>query len=231
MNFQELPWDSNFFGYPIAKCEIDESIIDFEVFRKESSKFKLVYCFCNDKIDIFPSGEFHLVDIKVTLKKQVQALVKEPLYLVKHFEIGGDLQQLAFLSGKFSRFKLDKNFSSGQFERLYSAWLETNCKNSEGKFLFSHVVRNKILGFVAFSIFADLATVDLIAVDQSSQRKGLGVGFLRDIDLLVSEAGIQTIQVSTQFENKPALTLYEKSGYKVSDTKFIYHFWNEHYLI
>ena len=65
---EKLIWDSDFFGYPVGRINI-ESVqnTDFEHLQFLSKDFQLVYIFSNEALT---DERFQLVDEKVTLTKK-----------------------------------------------------------------------------------------------------------------------------------------------------------------
>ena len=50
---QRLDWDSDFFGYEVGKLEIVDIInFNFDVFKNEAKKFKLVCVFSNLELNV-----------------------------------------------------------------------------------------------------------------------------------------------------------------------------------
>ena len=226
---KRLDWDSNFFGYEIGQVEInyfDQK--SKSVLLNEADRFKLVYITSNK--EMYPIIEnAKLVDIKIQLTKEV--LIEEDCKKVNlseyNLENNEQLKKLAFQSGIYSRFKRDINFTKNEYEKLYAKWIE----DSINKLIADNIIVykdncNQYKGFITVKHKMDFAEIGLIAVDELSRGKGIGVALLNYVNNLTKVAGLKKIVVTTQFENIPAMKLYERAGYKVISKKYIYHLWN-----
>ena len=75
----------------------------------------------------------------------------------------------------------------------------------------------EILGFVCGGLRPDDSTgeIDLIAVDPTAQRNGLGAALVRHAVAQVSDAGCSLIEVATGGDaaHAPARALYERAGF------------------
>lgn len=226
---KRLDWDSDFFGYEIGQTEInyfDQKCKS--VLLDETDRFKLVYI-TSDK-EIYPIIESaKLVDIKIQLTKEV--LIEEDCKKVNlseyKLEDNEQLKKLAFQSGIYSRFKRDRNFTKNEYEKLYTKWIE----DSINKLIADNIIVykdnfNEYKGFITVKHKMDFAEIGLIAVDELSRGKGIGAALLNYVNNLTKLAGLKKIIVTTQFENIPAMKLYERAGYKIISKKYIYHLWN-----
>ena len=226
---KRLDWDSNFFGYEIGQVEInyfDQK--SKSVLLNEADRFKLVYITSNK--EMYPIIEnAKLVDIKIQLTKEV--LKEEDCKKVNlseyNLEDNEQLKKLAFQSGIYSRFKRDINFTKNEYEKLYAKWIE----DSINKLIADNIIVykdncNQYKGFITVKHKMDFAEIGLIAVDELSRGKGIGVALLNYVNNLTKVAGLKKIVVTTQFENIAAMKLYERAGYKVISKKYIYHLWN-----
>ncbi|MDZ7721959.1 MAG: hypothetical protein U5R06_03805 [candidate division KSB1 bacterium] len=98
----------------------------------ESSKFRLTYLFTNQEIGV-ADNRINLVDTKITWGKDITL---NPENIAREEYDGSthsydELLYLAYLSGAYSRFRLDRNFQNNEFEKLYKVWLD---KSIKGKF-------------------------------------------------------------------------------------------------
>ena len=138
-----------------------------------------------------------------------------------------ELKQLALESGIYSRFYIDSNFRSNEYQKLYLHWIE-NCIN--GNLAFDILVasdKNKMLGFTTVNKKSpDIANIGLVAVDSFSRGNGIGFNLINKTIIKAEQAGFRFIQVVTQLNNVPAIKLYEKTNFKIKEVINIYHYWN-----
>jgi dTDP-4-amino-4,6-dideoxy-D-galactose acyltransferase len=217
-----LQWDSQLFGYPVGKIEIDKYEFEPSRFLELSSNYRLVYLFSSKPIENLPENTI-LVDTKVTLVKQLSEI--QNWDKVEFFEgkLSESLISLGFQSGELSRFKIDKRLSHNEFEKLYIKWLERDLDS--GKIIIQRK-ENEIIGMVTLSFSDDQSSIGLFAVDNLYRGKGIGYKLLQAVEECSVKEGKRKISVQTQLQNKNALSLYEKRGFVQQDKNYIYHYVN-----
>ena len=210
----QLSWDSNFFGYKVGETT---GIPDVAIAKRDN--FKLIYIKSHSPLalDIF-------CDQKVTFAKDIQN-VKFPdnIKSVMGEELTESLLKLSFLSGIYSRFYLDKNFSNNEFTKLYSEWI----KKSLSGILADEVFVCEEMGFVTIKIKNQDAHIGLIAVSEEAQGKGVGSSLLKAAENFAYTKGAKTIYVPTQITNLPACKFYQHYGFKEFSKEYTYHLWIE----
>jgi dTDP-4-amino-4,6-dideoxy-D-galactose acyltransferase len=228
---EQLNWDTKFFGYKTGKLILSENQkFSSSKFKRLVGDYKLVYVFSHKKV--FANG-LKLVDKKITF--QQATFVKDYLdkSLNSKIELFNEeihdyksLQKLALSSGKYSRFNIDKNFINNEFSKLYIKWIENAVRKE--KPIDVLIYRDKeISGFTTIEKKSDgLAAIGLIAVSQKERGKGVASKLVECSIKRAFDLGFDIIQVATQTENTPAIKLYEKCGFKIIDTTYIYHYWN-----
>ncbi|MDZ7721960.1 MAG: GNAT family N-acetyltransferase [candidate division KSB1 bacterium] len=71
------------------------------------------------------------------------------------------------------------------------------------------------------------AQIGLIAVHPQAQGKGIASYLIQVATNYAFDRGFETLEVATQYNNKPAMKLYQKSGFKIKSKQYIYHIWNK----
>ncbi|MEO6719106.1 MAG: GNAT family N-acetyltransferase [Ferruginibacter sp.] len=225
---EPLDWDTNFFGYAIGQSAISgddkKSIV---ALLKEAGKFKLVYI-DSDKEMIPAIDRFKFVSTKAKLSKEVVSMEDLGDLNLGEYDGGdpGQLKKLALQSGIYSRFKMDSHFINNEFEKLYLKWIANSIKKNVADAVIVYKDGKDYRAFLTLKYKKDVAEIGLIAVDEQSRGKGVGLALLSYVNNLAMKMGCKKIEVTTQFENQPAMKLYEKAGYKVLSKKYIYHLWN-----
>ena len=135
------------------------------------------------------------------------------------------MYNLAFESGKYSRFKKDKKFSNQQFENLYIKWIDNSLDFNFADDILIYVEENKIVGFISYKIKNEEATIGLVAVLPNHQGKGIGKYLLQVVENELIKNDIKALNIPTQKENKEACSFYEKLEYKIKESITIKHFW------
>lgn len=223
----KLTWDSDFFGFNVGKFTVENTKFDEINFKEESKNFQLVYLFSNQEINV--SDDLKLVDIKTTFEKKINTNIVDNKSIISFdSEIHNykELEELAYLSGVFSRFKIDENFRNNEFEKLYKIWLDNSLDFSFAFQVLVKVINGKITGFVTLKKNnEETSEIGLIAVSADFQGRGIASELIQKAEYESLKKGLKTIKVRTQFENKPAVKLYLKNGFEIIQKTIIYHYW------
>lgn len=225
---EKVNWDSDFFRYPVGSLEVtSNSLEDISHENLNRQDYRLLYIYSKSELSGY--AHFNMVDKKITYKKKLcvdqgkKSLVEFDDNKHKYTE----LLELAYLSGKFSRFRTDKNFKNDEFSRLYKTWLDRSlAKDIAFKVLVS-LEDDVITGFVTLKEKnKKCSQIGLIAVNNNFQGKRIGTKLIKECEIWSIENGYSELEVVTQFENKAARGLYEKNGFEVYNELYIYHYWN-----
>jgi ribosomal protein S18 acetylase RimI-like enzyme len=73
----------------------------------------------------------------------------------------------------------------------------------------------------------DVGRIGIIAVNEKDRGKNMGKQLLKAADKWYYENHVKYAEVITQKENKIACCFYEKNGYTVKSTEYVYHFWKK----
>lgn len=230
MKIERLKWDSKFFGLRIGRVDIHstdecECLKSQDATLKES--FDLIYVFTNHGLG------FSLANAKLVDEKVVYVLSdiskSEPNLDVTLWDCGKgmteDLLHLALVSGRYSRFKLDKSLPVGSYERLYSRWIEQSVKGALASEVFCYMVEGIPRGLITLDNKNDIGTIGLVAIHEDFQHRGIGSAMMRHVIHYSKEKQIEKLIVATQLDNVPACRLYEKSGFIVESVTDVWHWW------
>ena len=217
IKIQRLDWDSQFFGYEIGSIKLVKGEVDF----KFDNKYDLIYIFSED---VLPSKHYpKYIDKKVIYKKKITNKQLSDLDAqIYKGEINQALINLSIQSGAFSRFKLDKKLSSN-FEELYTEWIRNSIEGSLADYIIVLKHDNKIIGFTTITQKDTFFQIGLISISEKYRGKGLGAALLNKVEEIVKVDNV--IHVATQYDNRVACKFYEKHGYSIYSTNYIYHIW------
>jgi ribosomal protein S18 acetylase RimI-like enzyme len=226
-----LSWDSVFFGKNIGKIACNDSTTLLDLLHSaKSDNYELVYLFGNE--NFYPEKEIleqfggKLADKKVLFNKQITDFSETPPFVEKYekTELTENLENLAYISGEFSRFKLDKKFRENDFYRMYKRWIENSLNKQMADNVFVVYEENTIKGMATLNISDGIGHIGLIAVFPDAQGRGFGRILLNACENELLAQNIFHIEVPTQ-ANNPACFFYEKCGYVIKSITNIYHFW------
>lgn len=230
MKVERLSWDSDFFGLRIGRAFVG-SIEDCCALATQKEHLKadydLVYVFGDQGVEFSCEGT-KLVDRKVVYALSECSCFKtdENVKLWDCKEpITDALLYLALVSGKYSRFKLDNQFPSCGYERLYSRWIEQSVNHSMATEVFCYMVDCTPKGLVTLDLKEGGGTIGLVAISEDYQHRGVGTAMMRHVVSYAKEHHCKKLSVATQYDNAPACRLYEKVGFRVESMTNVWHWW------
>jgi dTDP-4-amino-4,6-dideoxy-D-galactose acyltransferase len=229
-----LEWDSKFFGYPVARINLNHEgnqELDALFEQLEERKIRLAYFFVPPEekmtIEKIITRKGVLVDQKTVFSKNTELHddYSDTIIELGKGEITKSIMELAIQSGRFSRFHLDKKFINNEYERLYTAWIK---KSVDREIAFTTLVikkAKKAIGLATLGKRDNYADIGLVAVDPDYRGQGIGVNLIQSADTIAFEKGFKEMKVVTQLQNKAACKLYEKCRFHIESITNIYHFW------
>ena len=237
-----LEWDSNFFGYSVGCLSLAgksmneaERIIsklntnhDYELVYIYVSPLDMQMCKLLDLIGAIDVGSrikysLLVADIDTIELSKTAAQISKVLPSTEHAE---RLNELAQMSGVYSRFAIDPHFVSKEYARLYSEWVSNNIKRADVLPLYIYTAGSRVVGFVSLSHkSADTISIDLLSVDPKYRGKGIATKLIHCALSYARKSLYTTVDVVTQSINEPGRRLYEKLGFKQIEETKIYHFW------
>lgn len=231
IHFEKLPWDSDFFQFPVARINDEVDVIENENVLQNlfENNIRLAYYSTSKQLEI-PENKFYevkLVDKKMTyLKEIVPHSANEKISSYDKVYPEQKLIFLAIESGIYSRFNVDEKIGRKHFEDLYTKWIVNSiAKKIAGEVLVSKG-ENEITGFVTIGQKNNRADIGIIAVDPSHRGKGIGKALMLSAENFYA-GKLKSIQVVTQGDNVAACKLYESCGYKVEKKEYFYHLWKK----
>lgn len=135
------------------------------------------------------------------------------------------LYELAYESGKYSRFRLDERFGIRNFEKLYQAWIDNSLNGSFADEVLVYEESGTIHGLVTYKKQGNGAVIGLIATSRERQGKGIGKKLLEVVEQRLVKESIYELKIPTQLENEAACSFYKKQGYTIVETTDLMHYW------
>jgi dTDP-4-amino-4,6-dideoxy-D-galactose acyltransferase len=221
---QELKWDSEFFNLKIGEWDIDNTPgagqTDFTLVVAKSD---------NNGVPALAGYEKTFTETRIVFAKkpEVQEVSGDTIREATNDDSLEGLYELAYESGKYSRFRLDKRIGETAFKKLYRAWIDNSLNRRFADGILVYEGEAVIRGLVTYKIHKGYATIGLIAVSPLWQGHGIGKKLLRHVEQLLANKDIDELRIPTQMENKEACSFYMKQGYAVADTKYIIHYWKQ----
>lgn len=232
---EPLTWDSQFFGYPVARINLDKEGTDKleNLFLDlESRKIRVTYFYIPSKekelINRISKKGVLFVGQKVELSKTTE---KHGRFSNNIIEFNGDdinerLIELVLQAGRYSRFRLDRNFTQNEYQKLYIELLSKSIKKIIAIKTFVAIKESFIIGVTTLGEKGGCADIGLVVVDENYRGQGIGYDLIHLVDTVAFEMGIKKIKVVTQLKNKEACRLYEKCHFNIENITNTYHYWH-----
>ena len=218
-----LEWDSDFFGIKVGELFLDSDLkidqpLDYDlIYVKSNSEFNL-------SIDNYTNT---FGETKILFAKELNALYSPKKEIKSISEIDYDINQiyeLAYESGKHSRFKLDEKIGTENFQKLYKTWVDNSINYKFATDVLLYKIESTVAGFVTYKIESEIATIGLIAVSEIYQGQGIGKNLLQELENRLIQSKIKQLNIPTQLENIQACNFYKKNDYHIIESTNIKHY-------
>lgn len=229
---QLAQWDTENFGIRIGNLIPEGEISKEWLFDQKESAFNLGYDLLYLKDVTVPSdilnSSFFLADEKVIYEKLIgddeedYAVDPNVVSLLYH-EYNAQLEEIAFESGRFSRYNYDKRLPSHVFKTLYSLWMKRSLAGFIADDVLGYMIDGNIAGIITYSKTGIKFSIGLMAVLPQFAGKGVGTKLMQTLFAKCGPGSV--VEVATQRLNNVACCFYEKNGYVEKGTVNIYHYW------
>jgi len=241
------PWLSDVLGKETWRVELAEAfareLTDNIAFRDAFRKRQKGRVFMYGKVPVVQLSwvhlledlDFHLIDTNVTFAKPISAREIEKKTAAREIT-AGDGWEIRFakpedekgtetLAGNcfcYSRFHLDPDIPREKADMVKAQWTGNYFRGKRGDFMVVALKDGFIAGFLQLLRQEHTLIIDLIGVHENYRRGGVG-GIL--IEYAEAQCGdFDTIRVGSQIANAPSLRFYEKLGFRVEESSYVFHF-------
>ena len=237
---QPLEWDSNFLGFPVGRLTAQQgSVISLDTVAAQSRQagMRLIYLV----VDPDDAGTANaarqvgawLADQKVTFARATttQSEPSQPAAagsgtVVNTNKFTPQLEQLAWQSGEFSRFRLDARFAPHVFQELYTQWLRASLTGELARVVLAYSSpEGAEVGLLTLGHQEGQASIGLLAVAGANRGQGIGQQLVEAARQQAHRWGCPTLQVVTQRANERACRFYARCGFELVREEHIYHLW------
>lgn len=172
---------------------------------------------------------FFLIDTAITLEKSISVDrssddCNDVSFCVRLAQ-PGDADEVAALAARaFSsdRFHADPLIPNETADRIKAQWARNFFRGERGDAMIIAETDGAISGFNQILLPRDGSLViDLIAVAPEHRGRGIAAAMTRSAETAFDN--IERILVETQIANKPSLTLYQSVGFRLSNSKYVFH--------
>lgn len=236
-NYKLLDWDTNFFGFPVARITEEEitkqQATDLFATFQEQGIILVYWSFNAEKDELDSIAQKHhgfLTGIKIHYllnldeKQQYSIDPSSDMLLRKYKEKKptSDLFDLIIQGGIYSRFYTDPRIGKQRYRNLHKNWITNSVKDHT---LYVLEKNENIIGFISLNECNQNANIDFIVVDENYRGHGLGKLLMNQAHNWAVNNNYTRIQADTQKENVKACSMYESFGYQPGKEEKFYHFW------
>lgn len=233
MEIRKCEWDTENFGFNIGKCNLTNltpTLLNDIITTARFNNYKLIYIESIHKNPIFNNILF--CDERRIYQKKRKNKTNISFHTISQYtisqynklDISDILLELALECGRFSRFHLDPNFPKSCFKILYKKWIENSLNKKIATNILTYNENTKPIGLLSYKNEDNKSTIGLFSVLKNVQNQGIGLRLFQFYENSLSNS-IENLEVITQGVNKTACSFYEKNGYLLTSTSYIYHLW------
>lgn len=237
MNYTLLDWDSQIFGYKVAKLlptRLSAVELAEQLDLLRAQQVKLCY-WATDSQDLETqvAAQKHagfLADQKSTYLLNLKQLpiasdITANIVAYPMANASTDLTELAYQSGLYSRFRADPTISEAIFKMIYTQWINNSCLRKIATEVLVIYHQQRIVAMITLGDKQGRGDIGLLAVAEDCRSLGYGSALVQAAQANFLAQKYEFSQVVTQASNLPACRLYEKMGYQLEKVENFYHFW------
>ena len=234
-----LEWDSEHFGFPIARVtagELTEESADAVDRWCRAAGICCLY-FSSDPTDaksarVAAAHGYRVVDVRVIARRSYEGLLDlaaGPASLTAREATESDLafaRELATRSHYTSRFYFDGDFPRDRCAALYRAWVERGSHDPERRLLIGVVDGEPVGYLVCGPLGPDReGSGELVAIDERYRGKGFGraLSFAEYRDF--AARGALTHRGVMSVRNLANIRLHEQLGFRTDEVQVWHHKW------
>ncbi len=239
---QFLEWDSDFFGYRIARVNS---------YKLDADNLRDIHSWCQaNQIDClyFQAGSddaatirqaedngFRLVEIRLIMERKLDDWRPEsrahdaPGVLIRpaRDEDLPVLIKIAANSYLDSRYYFDPCFSQDKWQAFYSTWVKQSCSGGADLAIVAEI-NGQAVGYITGNIDksdASLGIYELTGVEPQARRSGVGQELFRSGLDWFSQHGVHHVRLATQGRNIQTQRMVQRNGFITQACRIYYHKW------
>ncbi|MBI1860333.1 MAG: GNAT family N-acetyltransferase [Deltaproteobacteria bacterium] len=225
-----LTWDSDHYGFPIARLDspVSAETVSWCSSQNVRCAYWLIDAGDQRSIEWATENGFVLADVRMTLDHPLSGIDQTPSRLTRTgaTEDRPVLVQLSPSLFAQSRFFTDTNFPLSRSQRLYEIWMERSFAPSPNQTVLVTGAPGKVTGLITCSVDnKNHGTIGLYAVLRGSQGQGLGRALLHSALIWFRTHGAKTLSVVTQGRAVEAQRSYQNAGFRTCGVALWFHRW------
>jgi dTDP-4-amino-4,6-dideoxy-D-galactose acyltransferase len=228
-----LAWDTEFFGFRIARVD-GETLTPERVVQIDSwclqNQIRCLYFLAGaddpQTARLAEGAGWRLVDVRLTF----EITQPQPQAAVSTRPVRPDdlprLIKIARTAYRDTRFYFDSNFPPHLCDALYETWLVRSCEGDADAVLVLDV-EGVPAGYLTCHLDrpAGAGRIGLVGVAAAAQGRGIGQALVRAGLAWFAGQAASRVTVVTQGRNVAAQRLYQRTGFLSAATQLWYHKW------
>lgn len=229
-----LEWDSNFFGWRIARAKGHaagyEAVAEILEWCADE-RIDCLYFLAQLRNKEVERKGFQVVDVRTTFSHKLESVAPKVEFEAPCRECrDGDVRLLESIARKShadTRFYHDGHFPRELCDDLYATWIRQSC-GGDAEAVWVAEKNGSASGYVTCHFDEDRAgRIGLVGVGADAQGGGLGAGLVNHALRWFRDEGARGVQVATQGRNEAAKGLYKSCGFTVESEMVWYHWWRK----
>ena len=235
-----LEWDSQHFGFPIAR--VLGSSLDCDAAGRvdewcRANQVRCIYLLADakdaDTSRVAAESGFREVDGRLVIRTALQGLAEPHLGGLAGMEVReaaeadlGQLREIASVSHRGSRFFFDTGFPDARCAALYEAWIDRGFVDPD-RTLWVATLDGVPAGYHVIGPAAPdgIRRLELLAVDPNRHGRGIGTALiLSTMGALRGEGAEETWTILSP-RNLPSIRLHERVGFLTERVQVWHHKW------
>lgn len=231
-----LPWDSRFFGFPVALVEArpaDDEALGQAISTLRSKGARLAYW----QVDADDAASNRAAErnggVLINMRAEYSCLVTADASGPASETMGSAvaesdrvrLHDLALQSGEQSRFRLDPAIPEERWATLYRLWMDESLAGAKAGAVLVRRRQGAIAGMITVAADGSQGEIGLFGVAAEARGQGVGSALLADAMRWFAANGCTTARVATQGENEAARAVYQRAGFGLQRLVNVFHFW------
>jgi GNAT superfamily N-acetyltransferase len=234
-----LEWDSEHFGFPIARVLADtlteSSVPEIDAWCLDRGIRCLYFVATPDDSEtsrLAAAHGFQVVDVRIITRRSYEGLLDldpGPEEVNLREATDTDLEyarRLAARAHHSSRFYFDGRFPKERCDALYEAWVERAVRDP-GRRVLIPVVDGEPVGFYLLAPIGPGTEGhgELVAIDERHRGKGYARAMYFEAYRYCAERGVRKQRGVYSYRNLTAIRLHEKIGFLIDEVQVWHHKW------
>jgi ribosomal protein S18 acetylase RimI-like enzyme len=132
-----------------------------------------------------------------------------------------DLEKIAKDNFNYSRFHLDPLIDNDIANQIKQNWVKNYFFGKRGDLMLLALQHNIPVGFLQLIVKEKELIIDLICVDKKAQGRGVASSM---INFARADIKRSNIKVGTQIGNLPSINLYQRLGFILTQSNYVFHY-------